>query len=145
MRKEQMLVCCLMNTVVVLAVLEIYETWQVNSMQSIYNPVQNGWDTHKHFAIICDFPLIFNEIALNPIDSPLPLFSVEYVRLSNRFCGHNNIEMGGGLKENKDVRDQKILFNKHSVATLFARDCSSTTYWTCKVWPFKWKLSTGAF
>ena len=27
------------------------------------------------------------------------------------------------VTENKDVRDRKILFNKHSVSTLFARDC----------------------
>ena len=59
------------------------------------SPVQNGWHSHKKLAIICAFSLVFNEIALNPIDSPLvPLFNVEYVRLSNRFCGHNNIEMG---------------------------------------------------
>ena len=69
------------------------------------------------------FSLIFNEIALQPIVPPLPLFNVEYVRLSDRFCGHNDIEMGGEVKENKDVRDRKILFNKHSVSTLFARDC----------------------
>ena len=51
---------------------------------------------------------------------PLPLFRAEYVRLSNRFCGHNIIEMGGGVRENKDVQDRKILFNKHSVSTGFA-------------------------
>ena len=53
----------------------------------------------------------------------LPLFKVEYVTLSDRFCGRNNIEMGGGVKENKDVRDWKILFSKNSVSTLFAQDC----------------------
>ena len=89
-----------------------------------YDPVQNGPDTHQKLAIICAFSLGFNEIALDPIDSPVPLFNVEYVRLSDRFCGRNNIEMGGGVKENKDVRDQKTLFNKHSVSTLFARDCN---------------------
>ena len=60
------------------------------------NPVQNGWDTHQKLAIICAFFPLFNEIALNSIDSPLPLFDVEYVRLSNRFCGQNNIKMGEG-------------------------------------------------
>ena len=54
------------------------------------------------------FSLVFNEIALNPIDSPLvPLFNVEYIRLSDRFCGCNNIAMGGGVKENRGVRDRK--------------------------------------
>ena len=57
-------------------------------------------------------------------DSPLPFFNVGYVRLSNRFCGRNNIEMGGGVKENKDVRDRKILFNKQSLNS-FAWNCSS--------------------
>ena len=59
------------------------------------NPVQNGRDTHQQSAIICAFSLVFNEIALNPIDSPFALFNVEYVRLSDRFCGQNNIEMRG--------------------------------------------------
>ena len=27
---------------------------------------------------------------------PPPLFNIDYVRLSDRFCGRNNIEMGGG-------------------------------------------------
>ena len=90
------------------------------------NPVQNGWDTHQKLAIICAFFPLFNEIALNSINSPLPLFDVEYVRLSNRFRGQNNIKMGGGVKENKDVdRDWKSIFNKHSVSTLFARDWRS--------------------
>ena len=56
--------------------------------------MQNGQDTHKKLAIICAFSLVFNEIASHLIDSPLPLFTVEHVRLSDRFCGHNNIEMG---------------------------------------------------
>ena len=60
-------------------------------------------ETLQKLAIICAFSHSFNEIALNPIDSPLPLFNVDYVRLSDRFCGRNNIEMGEGVKENKDV------------------------------------------
>ena len=61
----------------------------------IHNPVQNGWDTHTKLAIISAFFLVFNEITLSPIDSSLPLFNVEYVRLSDRFCGRDNIEIGG--------------------------------------------------
>ena len=64
-------------------------------------------ETHQKLAIIRAFSLVFNEIALHPIDSPLPLFNVEYVRLSDRCCGRNNIEKGRGVKENKDVRDRK--------------------------------------
>ena len=33
------------------------------------------------------------------------------------------LEWAGGVKENKDVRHRKIRFNKHSVSTVFARDC----------------------
>ena len=47
---------------------------------------------------------------------------VEYLRLSNRFCGRNNIEMGGGVKENRRPKPKN---SKHSVSTLFTRDCSS--------------------
>ena len=39
-------------------------------MEIIYNPMQNGGDTK--LAIICAFSLIFNETAMNPIDSPTP-------------------------------------------------------------------------
>ena len=57
---------------------------------------------------------------------PPPLFNVEYVRLSDRFCGLNNIEMGGrGKRKQRYIGDWKIttLFYKHSVSNLFARDC----------------------
>ena len=57
---------------------------------------------------------------------PPPLFNVEYVRLSDRFCGPNNIEMGGrGKRKQRYIGDWKIttLFYKHSVSNLFARDC----------------------
>ena len=70
------------------------------------------WDTHQKSAIICAFSLVFNEIALNPIDSSLPLFSVEYVRLSDRFCCRNNVEMGGRGKRKQRCPRPKILFNK---------------------------------
>ena len=90
--------------------------WQKN-----YNPMQNGWDTHQNLAIICAISLVFNDIAF-------PLFNVEYVRLSNRFCGHSNIEMGRRVKENKDVWDWNILFNKHSVSTLFNKHSVSTLF-----------------
>ena len=59
-------------------------------------------ETEK-LAIMYAFCLVFNKIALNPVDSPLPLFNVEHARLSSRFCGQNNIEMGKEVKENKDV------------------------------------------
>ena len=62
---------------------------------------------------------------MNPVDSPLPLFNVEYARFSSRVCGRDNIEMGGGEKESKDVREWKKLWNRHSVSTIFARDCSA--------------------
>ena len=39
------------------------------------------------------------------------------------FLAATTLKWGGGVKENKDVRDQKILFNKHSVSTLLAREC----------------------
>ena len=39
------------------------------------------------------------------------------------FVAATTLKWGGGVKENKDVRDRKIHFNKHSVSTLFARDC----------------------
>ena len=69
------------------------------------DPVQNGWESHKTLATISASSLVFNEI----LSIPPSLFNVEYVRLSNRFCGQNNIEMGGGgeKKKNKDVRDWK--------------------------------------
>ena len=73
----------------------------------IYNPVQNGWDAHPKLATISDLFLVFNETALNPVHFPLPLFNVEYARFSSRFCGRDNIEMGGGGKENKDVQEWK--------------------------------------
>ena len=40
-----------------------------------YDPVQNGWDTHKKLAIICAFSLVFNEIACILLIPPSP-FSV---------------------------------------------------------------------
>ena len=39
------------------------------------------------------------------------------------FATATTLKWRGGVKENKDVRDRKILFNKRSVSTLFARDC----------------------
>ena len=39
------------------------------------------------------------------------------------FVAATTLEWGGGVKEHKDVRDRNILFSKHSVSTLFARDC----------------------
>ena len=38
------------------------------------------------------------------------------------FAATATLKWGGGVKENKDVRDRKILFNKRIVSTLFARD-----------------------
>ena len=70
------------------------------------------------------FSHVFNEIALHPIDSPLPLFNVEYVKLSDRFCGQNNIEMGRrGKRKHRCPRQydnmhqmRKIYTNGTSVA-----------------------------
>ena len=62
-------------------------------------------ETHPKLATISDLFLVFKKIALNPVDFPLPLFSVEYARFSSRFCGGDNVEMGGRGKENKDVRE----------------------------------------
>ena len=93
------------------------------------NPVQNGWDAHPKLATISDLILVFNEIALNPVDFPLPLLNVEYARFSSRFCGRDNIEMGGRGKENKDVQEWKKIWNRYSVSTLFARDCSAHQLW----------------
>ena len=44
----------------------------VHTVYTICNPMQSGWDTHQKLAVICAFSLIFNEIALHPIDSPSP-------------------------------------------------------------------------
>ena len=59
------------------------------------------------YSYYSDIFLVFNKIALNPVDFPLPLFNVEYARFSSRFCGRDNIEMGERGKENKDVRKSK--------------------------------------
>ena len=40
------------------------------------------------------------------------------------FVATTTLKRGGGVKENKDVRDRKILFNKHSLSTVFVQDCS---------------------
>ena len=80
---------------------------QYQQTSFIYNPMQNGWDAHTKLATISDLFLIFNGIALNPVDFPLPLFNVEYARFSSRFCGRDIIEMGVRGKENKDEREWK--------------------------------------
>ena len=60
-------------------------------------------DTHPKLATISDIFLVFNKIALNLVDFPLPPFNVEYAIFSSRFCGRDNIEMEDRGKENKDV------------------------------------------
>ena len=91
--------------------------------QNIHNPVQNGWDTHQRLAIICAFSLVFNEIALPLLIPPSPFSMLSMLDCPIDFVAATTLKWGGGVKENKDVRDWKILFNKHSVSTLFARDC----------------------
>ena len=100
-------------------VLPILVTLSTSDLQSR----ANGWETHTKLPIIYAFPLVFNEIALNLIDSPLPLSSAEYIRLSDRFCGRNNIEMRRRGKRKQRCPRPKNLLYKHSVSTLLARDC----------------------
>ena len=88
---------------------------------SICNSVQNGWDTHQKLAIICAFPLVFQEIALNPIYSPSPLSMLSMQDCPIDFAARTTLKWGGGVKENKDVQDWKK--PKHSVSTLFAQEC----------------------
>ena len=58
----------------------------------IFNPVQNGWDTQKLLeSWYFSPPFQWNCIASHRF--PLPLFNVACVRLSDRFCDRNNIEM----------------------------------------------------
>ena len=109
-------------------------------------PMQNGWDTHKKIAIICGFSHVFNEIALNPIYFPLPLLSVEYVRLSNRFCGRNNIEMGE-TEETSLISTVSQLFlhgivNRNQ-AGLFEPQQWSNTNFSCHVYEKLWVVQYG--
>ena len=79
----------------------VHFRWKIIFMFCPFSSIPN----HPKLATISDIFLVFNKIALNPVDFPLPLFNVEYARFSSRFCGRDNIEMGGRGKENKDVRE----------------------------------------
>ena len=66
------------------------------------NPLRQScvkWLSHssKISYSLCFFPR-FQWNCIVSYRFPLPLFNVECVRLSDRFCGHNNIEMGRRTK-----------------------------------------------
>ena len=53
------------------------------------------------------FPRYFNEIALNPIDSPLSFSLLSMLDCPIDFAAATTLKWRGGVKENKDAPDQK--------------------------------------
>ena len=80
-------------------------TWNEKSnFQSKHPQSCAKWLTLS-LAIICAFSLVFNEIALPLLIPPSPFSMLSMLDHPIDFVAATTVKWGGGVKENKDVRD----------------------------------------